>query len=78
VHFFGRFQTDDAIHLAMEYVPLGDLENNLKELEISRHIEGQSNENMRGVLSKEEVKDITTHMLEGVKIMHAEGFLIAT
>ena len=35
VDFFGWFQSDNAIHLVMEYIPLGDLEDNLQELEKS-------------------------------------------
>jgi serine/threonine protein kinase len=62
------------MHLAMEYIPLGDLENNLQELEKSRHTERHTDGPTWGVLSKEEVKDITAQILGGVKIMHAEGF----
>jgi serine/threonine protein kinase len=66
VHFFGWFQNDNAIFIAMEYLQMGDLENNLQELEKS---------NYAGcALSEEEVKDIITNILEGIKIMHAEGF----
>jgi serine/threonine protein kinase len=58
----------------MEYIPFGDLENNLQELEQSRRTGRLTDAHIGGVLSKEEVKDITTQILEGVKIMHAEGF----
>ena len=58
----------------MEYIPLRDLENNLQELEQSRSTGRLTDADTGGVLSKEEVKDITTQILEGVKIMHAEGF----
>lgn len=67
MHFLGWFQDDSAMYIAMEYIPLGDLENNLQELEKSKHT--------GCVLSEQEIKDITTHILEGVKIMHAEGFV---
>jgi serine/threonine protein kinase len=53
---------------------LGDLEDNLQVLEKSRHTERHIDGHSGSVLSKEEVKDITTQILEGVKIMHAEGF----
>lgn len=66
VHFFGWFQNDSAIFIAMEYLPMGDLEKNLQELEKSSYV--------GCALSEEEVKDIMTHILEGIKIMHAEGF----
>lgn len=58
------------MHLAMEYIPLGDLENNLQELEKSKNGSGHTS----CVLRENEIKDITTQILEGVKIMHAEGF----
>ena len=58
----------------MEYIPLGDLENNLQELEKSRNPGGHIDWHNGGVLSEDEVKDITTQILEGVKIMHLEGF----
>jgi serine/threonine protein kinase len=74
VAFLGWFQTESAMYLAMEYIPLGDLENNLQELEKSRNTEGQTNRHNGGVLSEGEVKDITMQILEGVKIMHSEGF----
>lgn len=74
VTFLGWFQTENAMYLAMEYIPLGDLESNLQELEKSRHTEYDTEGKTKGVLSKEEVKDITTQILEGVKIMHTEGF----
>jgi serine/threonine protein kinase len=57
----------------MEYIPLGDLENNLQELEQSRRTRRLTDAHPGGVLS-EEVKDITTQILKGVRIMHAEGF----
>jgi serine/threonine protein kinase len=58
------------MHLAMEYIPLGDLETTLQNLEKSNYNYGPRN----CVLRESEVKDITTQILEGVKIMHAEGF----
>lgn len=62
------------MYLAMEYIPFGDLENNLQELEKSRNTKGLANRQNGGVLSKDEVKDITIQILEGIKIMHSEGF----
>jgi hypothetical protein len=35
VDFIGWFQNDDAMFLAMEYMPLGGLEHNLQEIENS-------------------------------------------
>jgi serine/threonine protein kinase len=58
----------------MEYIPLGDLESNLQELEQSRYTERQTDRHTGGVLPEDEVKDIISQILEGVKIMHTEGF----
>ena len=51
----------------MEYMGLGDLEQNLQEIENSPTHEGPA-------LSEEETQEITRQILEGLKIMHAEGF----
>jgi len=45
----------------MEYIPLGDLEENVQAL--------------GGVVKEAEVKDITSQILEGLKIMHLEKFV---
>lgn len=58
----------------MEYIPLGDLENNLQDLEKSRHMGRDTGGYGSGVLSRIEVRDIITQILEGIKMMHAEGF----
>jgi serine/threonine protein kinase len=57
------------MHIAMEYMPFSDLESNLQELE-------KFKQNIRPhscLLSENEAKDITTQILEGVKMIHAEG-----
>jgi serine/threonine protein kinase len=54
------------MYLAMEYMHAGDLEANLLELESSVK-EGLA-------IPEEDVKAITSQILEGLKIMHAEGF----
>jgi serine/threonine protein kinase len=53
--------------LAMEYMPLGDLEQNVQKIENSHTHTGPP-------LSEEEVQEISRQILEGLKIMHAEGF----
>ena len=53
--------------LAMEYMPLGDLEQNMQEIE-------NSPTHTRPPLSEEEVQEISRQILEGLNIMHAEGF----
>lgn len=53
--------------LAMEYMSLGDLEQNLQEIENSPTHEGPA-------LSEEETQVVTRQILEGLNIMHTEGF----
>ncbi|XTI95272.1 WD40 repeat-like protein [Cenococcum geophilum] len=57
VSFFGWFENDRSIFLAMEYFRNGDL---------ARHIPTISTE--------DEVRQIATDLLDGLRIMHAEGF----
>ena len=54
------------MYLAMEYMPSGDLESNLLDLE--------SLTEYRLAIPEEDIKEITSQILEGLKIMHAEGF----
>jgi serine/threonine protein kinase len=54
------------MYLAMEYMRSGDLEASLLDLE-------STTENRPAIL-EEDVKEITSQILEGLKIMHAEGF----
>jgi serine/threonine protein kinase len=51
----------------MEYMPLGDLEQNVQEIENSPTHTGPP-------LSEDGVQEISRQILEGLKIMHAEGF----
>jgi serine/threonine protein kinase len=53
--------------LAMEYMPLGDLEQNDREIEKSPTHTGPP-------FLEEETQEVTRQILEGLKIMHAEGF----
>lgn len=57
VSFFGWFESDRNIFLAMEYFENGDL---------AQHIPTISTE--------DEVRQITTDLLDGLRIMHAERF----
>jgi len=50
----------------MEYIRGGDLEANLLDLE-------SLTEN-RPAIPEEDIREITSQILEGLKIMHAEGF----
>jgi serine/threonine protein kinase len=54
------------MYLAIEYIRGGDLESNLLDLE-------SLTENGL-VVPEEDMKDITSQILQGLKIMHAEGF----
>jgi serine/threonine protein kinase len=60
VDFFGWFRDGSDVFLAMEYVPLGDLESN-----VAAH---------SGKISEIEARDITQQILLGLEIMHAESF----
>jgi serine/threonine protein kinase len=54
------------MYLAMEYMPGGDLEASLLDLESLTESEL--------AIPEEDIKEITSQILEGLKIMHAEGF----
>lgn len=60
VDFFGWFESVDSVDIAMEYLPLGDLEENVKEI--------------GGTICEVEIKDITLQILEGLNIMHMANF----
>jgi serine/threonine protein kinase len=60
VDFFGWFKDGSDMFLAMEYVPLGDLEKNVL---------GHS-----GKIPEVEARDIAEQILSGLKLMHAESF----
>ena len=61
VGFLGWFQDPESVYLAMEYVPLGDLEDNVAKI--------------GGKIGEGEVKQIAMQILEGLKIMHLESFV---
>jgi serine/threonine protein kinase len=61
VEFLGWFEDFQSVYLAMEYIPLGDLE---------QHVPQSS-----GPLVEPEIKAITKQILEGLKIMHLESFV---
>lgn len=61
VHFMGWFEDHESVYLAMEYLPLGDLECNVPP--------------RPGAMSEPEIKEITLQILEGLKIMHMEHFV---
>ena len=68
VEFFGWFQnpSDNSMYLAMEYMRGGDLEASLLDLE--------SSTTNRPAIPEDDIKEMTSQILEGLKIMHAEGF----
>jgi serine/threonine protein kinase len=57
VKSFGWFENDESVFIAMEYFPLGDLQNYLSL-----------------PLPENEVKQITSQVLEGLTFMHDNGF----
>ncbi|KFY08758.1 hypothetical protein V492_05936 [Pseudogymnoascus sp. VKM F-4246] len=60
VDFFGWFKDGSDVFLAMEYVPLGDLESNVMA--------------NSGKLPEVEARDIAQQILSGLEIMHTESF----
>jgi serine/threonine protein kinase len=60
VDFFGWFKDNNEIFLAMEYLPLGDLEKNIAL--------------NSGGIPENEARDIAEQVLSGLEIMHAESF----
>lgn len=58
--FFGWFKDGPDVFLAMEYMPLGDLEKNVVKCS--------------GTVPEAEAKDITEQILSALNIMHAESF----
>jgi len=61
VGFLGWFQDPESVYLAMEYVPLGDLEDNIATV--------------GGQIGEAQVRQIAVQILEGLKIMHSERFV---
>lgn len=60
VEFLGWFEDLESVYLAMEYLPLGDLEDNILAV--------------GGSIKEEEVREIAVQVLEGLRIMHLENF----
>jgi serine/threonine protein kinase len=61
VEFLGWFEDHECVYLAMEYIPLGDLEHNVPA--------------RARAITEGEIRDITCQVLEGLRIMHLEGFV---
>ena len=57
MQFLGWYESDNYIHIAMEYISHGDLRHYLK---VER--------------SESEAKAITSQLLEGLSIIHRDGF----
>lgn len=57
MEFLGWYESDDYIHIAMEYISHGDLRQYLK---VER--------------PESEAKAITRQLLEGLSVIHDEGF----
>ena len=57
MQLLGWYESDDHVHIAMEYISHGNLRN---YLEVER--------------SENEAKTITRQLLEGLLVIHQEGF----
>jgi serine/threonine protein kinase len=60
VEFLGWFEDLESVYLAMEYLPLGDLEDNVLAA--------------GGSIKEAEAREIAVQILEGLRIMHLENF----
>jgi serine/threonine protein kinase len=67
VEFHGWFASDDAMYLAMEYLPNGDLESVLQRIE-------KSGSKPSPEMWEESAQQVTRNILEGLEIMHSENF----
>lgn len=61
VDFMGWYEDSDHVYLAMEYIPLGDLEQNTQA--------------QGGIVPENGIREIVVQILEGLKIMHLENFV---
>jgi serine/threonine protein kinase len=61
VEFWGWFEDHDSVYLAMEYMPHGDLEDNIPP-------KGEP-------INEWEIREIASQILEGLRFMHQEGFI---
>jgi calcium/calmodulin-dependent protein kinase I len=59
--FFGGFRDGNDVFLAMEYIHLGDLEQNV----IAHSVK----------IPEHKAQDIAEQLLSGLRIMHAEAFV---
>ena len=82
VSFFGWFAESDIEYFVLEYVEFGDLEFNLKEREENRKNDSKKSIEIEKKFSKAEIrlpeaeiKTILIQILEGLKFMHAKGFI---
>ena len=57
MQLLGWYESDDYIHIAMEYISLGHLRNYLEDER-----------------SESEAKVVTQQLLEGLVVIHQEGF----
>ena len=57
MQLLGWYESDDNIHIAMEYISLGNLRNYLEDER-----------------SESEAKVVTQQLLEGLVVIHEEGF----
>lgn len=55
----GWYDTDSSLYIAMEYFPLGDLQNYLAK---------------RGPMHEADAREISFQVLQGLAYMHREGF----
>ncbi|KAM0513484.1 hypothetical protein ACHAPE_007746 [Trichoderma viride] len=59
VKLLGWYDTDSSLYIAMEYVPLGDLEKYMSD---------------NGTMQEADARQVSFQILEGLSYMHREGF----
>jgi Protein kinase domain len=76
VQFFGQFECQGVTYFVLEYVPFKDLESNLLELEKHRPgLPKNDAEDYEPVIPERDIKDILTQILDGLEVMHANGYM---
>ena len=82
VRFNGWFAHENIEYFAMEYIQLGNLEENLKKRERPgkdilniRAMIRRGNKKAEVRLPEAEVKTILTQILEGIEFMHTKGYI---
>ena len=82
VSFIGWFAYENIEYFALEYIQLGNLEENLAKRERNKKKKLKKGKETGGAVTRAdiclpeaEVKTILTQILEGIEFMHAKGYI---